>query len=140
MIPASELRLGNLVNYTYKNVVKQGRVTSITSRRIVIDHGAVVKANSENLQPIPITLESLNKYGFQVFSYLIIYRIIEDERFYLYCPSDPQEPGAGYYYANSILAISNESKPLKYISNTSKPLKYIHELQNAFFMLTNHEL
>jgi hypothetical protein len=130
MIQTNELRLGNLVNYTYKNVVKQGRVTSISMRRIVIDHGAVIKPDSENLQPVPITRECLDKYGFQVLSQYVIYKITGDEKFYLHCPNDFWKPGAEYHYATSVLVTSN----------VSKPLKYIHELQNAFFILTNHEL
>jgi hypothetical protein len=124
MLSATELRIGNLVNYD----TSEGDVLTAT-----IDWEDL-KWLSEDEQgfnlvhnPIPLTEEWLLKFGFKIYKdpetvfYEIRFDKIANYKFYI-----SRKIGFGiFYYENDFLITQIDS---------------VHQLQNLFYSLTNEEL
>lgn len=120
MIPANELRIGNLVNtkdFTFCPVLTIAK----SSIRIAIDSVLEdIFCHNEELQPIPITPEILKNCGFNPFfhnfekSIKINYSVV-DNRAYV-----------GNSTSTSGTSVIN--------------IKYLHQLQNLIHALTGEEL
>lgn len=114
MIPANELRIGNLVEntqITYKGMSKVN--TQITLRNIFM---------FESFNPIPITEEWLLKFGFKK-GVMVMYIIMDDNE------------QIQYSLDNNIFSFSFKASYFKKID-----VKYIHQLQNLYFALKGEEL
>lgn len=115
MIQANELRRGN----HFQGVV----VESITRTGInfTCQYEGYIEKPFEELSPIPLTPELLEKCGFE-FSEAFFKTYINEPLFL-------QEEADAFYMIYSNMRI-----------NPKKPLKYLHELQNLYFALTGEEL
>lgn len=135
---ASELRIGNLVNYQVGTSVFQNKVTAITEKKIVISSIAVKYAC---LQPIPLTKEWLLKFG--------LFKLI-DNRDKWYCEDKGVFSFHGKIHSSDYFISTNDFKIFHLCIATIDDgmesweylteLKYVHQLQNLVHALTNKEL
>jgi hypothetical protein len=126
---ASELRIGNYINYFSESADKWydfHQVTANTIECIDYNDGAV-----DHGDPIPLTEHLLMKFGFEI-DYIItsmsgatLRRIVGDK------------------IANFRLTYSGSDWWLSHIYGHCfgfSPIKYVHQLQNLYFALTGEEL
>lgn len=121
MIQATELRIGNWV-----------KVGDIESTVCLIDHnkfiqlqGNAVVNRPEQIEPIPLTPEILEKFGFEESyksSYTHSFDFKQNTCF-----------GAGWNLVNNHFHI-------RYKGEQFTNIKYLHQLQNLYFALTSEEL
>jgi hypothetical protein len=125
MIKANDLRLGNWVNRKYWNpepnnerfsydAVRVGIIKPMTANLILKGKSIIAKYPIEDLQPITLTPELLEKSGFEKendYWNLEGFKIWHD--------------GKGFYHINSELLVH---------------IDYLHQLQNLFYSLTGTEL
>ena len=113
-----ELRINNILNFQIRKTVKQGIITGLSKKRIVFDDSFSLNIKSENIQPIPLTSEWLEKLGFKAIK--SIYFLNKDFNLL--------ETGDGVF----------ESLDVRH--GVAVKLYYIHELQNLYYCLTKKEL
>lgn len=130
MIQPNELRIGNWVEWEFKNKSRKIEVESVWAGGINVQGGYGGSIEPEydyrTLYPIPLTPEILEKCGFKNREMNI--DIWEKGINVLRYPLEPNE----YYFCipdKSTLSIINESK-----------FSFLHQLQNLYFALTNEEL
>tara|TARA_R110001592_G_scaffold268269_3_gene534543 strand:- start:49840 stop:50208 length:369 start_codon:yes stop_codon:yes gene_type:complete len=113
-----ELRLGNLVNYkqTTHRIKSVGRIIST----IVRLNGDVYDSGASQIDPIPLTEEWINNFGFDSSWKKGDFQI---------CTTSEHEYGTLYYKSKD-----NGAAFLPVV------LKYVHQLQNLYFALTGEEL
>jgi hypothetical protein len=129
MIPASELRIGNLVNYEQTN----HRITAIDngicrSRWIKqYDKEEYYEHGFADIKPIIVTSEILEKFGFQW----------EDIQ------THANKTTRGLWKDVIMMLPSNSGHwyacPFGYPMNINRTL-YVHQLQNLFYAITGEEL
>ena len=121
MIQANELRIGNWVKL-FNDELNKIYVISKTAIQVEggIIGGEVFKL--EHINPVPITLEILEKFGFYKTN-----RIDSGEL----CPC--------YAIFSFALMIRHNSFFVDWIGGNTE-IKYLHQLQNLYFALTNTEL
>ncbi|PHJ53858.1 hypothetical protein VF04_35015 [Nostoc linckia z7] len=125
MIQTHELSLGALVFYQklYWEVVSLNKYGILVVER----NGVEVQLTNNDIDPIPITPEILEKAGF-VRTYESKYRI----RF------DADE--LGHPEIGVELNITNGSITFRYNSETNAQCKFLHQLQNIYWCLAGKEL
>jgi len=130
---ATELRIGNILNYQIGSSIEQGIVTAISHKIIVIDYKTNYKTdtnpdyeNNYRLIPIPLTEEWLLKFGFEIrrdhWYWLGNYFAIVNEPAY----KEQEE-----YWVWQVYDEGGVDMP---------HFKYVHQLQNLYFALTGEEL
>ncbi len=110
---ANELRIGNLV-------LNQGELVELTKQKFKM---AVISFNCQEIEPIPLTYEWLNKFG-------------SDGHYGHYISLNDEKGGAiDFSDINDLYLVNewHENFPLTKI-------KYVHSLQNLYFALTGKEL
>jgi len=114
---ASELRLGNYLNYNILDSVKQGQVTNITKNRLFIDG---ISSKYLCAEPIPLTEEWLIKLG--------AIKIKEGvfEIGYLKFRIHSHQYGIDFHFGTS--------------GNHYIKSHFVHSFQNLYFALTQKEL
>lgn len=148
MIEAKDLRIGNLVNTTVSigyNPAGIVKVTSISAYGINVwcDHGAGGWGKFEDLEPIPLSAEWLVRMGF-----------VKDEE-------QPLMPISEMYSLKlnirgngdtliSACAVTDKYPNKREFSNyanvtisdfwASNNMYFVHQIQNAVYALTGHEL
>ncbi|MCE5225881.1 MAG: hypothetical protein LLG05_08460 [Porphyromonadaceae bacterium] len=132
---ANELRIGNVVGIgdlhigtttMYLGAARIFDVKLIKSNQInihQIDNKGFGTVLPEELQPIPLTPELLEKCGFKSNHPTYYYIPIEDNCLHV-------------YYSNNGLYGYN----VKYMHAYLGEIKYLHQLQNLYFALTGEEL
>ena len=138
-LKCTDLRIGNWIKYEDKLV----QVVQLSSLMILCqrdENQFLVNCEPKVFQPIELTEEVLTKIGFEKeermsnILYYLEYKINEDEYVYV-----------RYVIYNSkalpLLRITSPSANI-YESHelTKRGVKYLHQLQNAYFLLTNEEL
>ena len=115
---ASELRIGNYVNYKDKII---GQATGILSGGIWLDKGNEIEGCLclTQFKPIPLTEEWLLKFGFEWNNFALRFnkyciRKLKDNEFEIYMSNE------GYQFMIK--------------------LKYVHQLQNLYFAIIGKEL
>jgi hypothetical protein len=119
---ATELRIGNLVNYLIIDEMDERKKWFEVSE-IDYDDLRIIQNKHEvnqDYQPIELTEEWLLKFGF----------ILNSNRYYL--------GDIVYEFINYTISLTADDP---YCSHEVKnKIKYVHELQNLYFALTNQEL
>jgi hypothetical protein len=127
-IKASDLRIGNWVHKIHSSVNRSLYIEESDFPMETIDCGFVKVleiAEYEDLQPIPLTPEILEKCGFQKDSIDFILPLKHGSL---------QSPLSGEYVVFGL-----EVNDLFYDAHESD-IKYLHQLQNLYFALTCEEL
>lgn len=142
MIPANELRLGNLVYDQNDKMPPSPMIIEGVLRRVIhlkdIDHPMIWETNPDQLMPISITGDWVKRLGFEL---------------------DPDEDRFdGYVYDKYSLGIcdvyfddKDDDCPRIYFDGNLKSgehdnvdcemrIKYVHQLQNLFFYIAGCEL
>lgn len=124
---ANELRLGNLISNMYEKTarVREIREHSLWAGGFVI----ITDRNSsaiDTLQPIPLTAEWLENFGFRTSGPKLLFLPIPNHKIEIHYEMQP--------YGN-IVTLQSDFGML--IPND---IQYIHQLQNLFFALTGEEL
>lgn len=128
MIPVNELRLGNFVNLSSGYIAGNQKVYSIGKDGINrwSDMGASGECKPEDIDPIPITPEILEKCGFK-----------KTSEFH------PEGPIYSFGEHNRV-DVCYLYKFVDYKQNTGRVrifnMGYLHQLQNLYFVLTGKEL
>lgn len=137
MIDPKELRIGNLVNYKYIRSAPDELVYGEASILAIHENGFQFKkitgapsliTDLGNFNPIPITPEWLERFGFE--------KIISPkghENWVLY----------SLHHLAFVLSEITHFIGFTYYSygtDHSLELKFVHQLQNLYFALTGHEL
>jgi len=121
MIKPGELRLNNsVISKCHQGLITEVRDLSPTSLKLWANPFANYKY--EDIDPIPLTPEILQKCGFPETKGLWYEHEISS--FFL--------DGSGNFFAGEVL---NVDSPV-----IAKNIKYLHQLQNLYFMLTGSEL
>ena len=117
MINAKELRLGNYVSHLgVKKVYAVQRL--VNDSYCIIDHDKDCAPNCDNIEPIPLTEDWLEKFGFE-----------QNEVW-----------GSGWHLPNMEVQIGSEFRCFYMDSVDDVSVKYVHQLQNLYFALTGEEL
>lgn len=125
MINVTELRVGNIVLYTQDNDELPVLKIDGDSKTICLDLllGLNMDVNEQDIQPIPLTPEWLERCGFEKVTKGIGLSVLD-----------------GYVKISSLFT----GMPLTLdIDGNRMPLhgiKYLHQLQNLYFALTDEEL
>lgn len=132
MIPVQELRVGNIVKIDdeYLGPI-EGKVTSLNEKAEVelllsANKGNIIhfRCGAEDIFPIPITEELLLKCGFEKEPFSSkIYKI------------DTEDSSVVYYFEGNMLDIRTKDN-----NRISVMCKFVHQLQNAYYLLTDDEL
>ena len=138
MIQATELRVGNLLK-DYKHKLQYVEVHTINrydhTQCKVTEHdsGYVYECSLEDLRPIKLTPEILEKVGFNHhYEKGDGYHVTESEWWAI-------KAGKGLWGKNEILIVRFE-EGLTYSSHATRAeCKYVHQLQNLFYFLTSGE-
>ena len=150
---ALDLRIGNILNWQIGKSILQGKVTSISTATIVIDHKSNFKTTSEHdtyrLIPVPLTEEWLLKFGFKYQDRDVSHGNGKIERFWskhwftggdnwwLEINLNPiTKKSNGFFWLNWNIGGGNNFVHLPH----SCELKYVHQLQNLYYALTGEEL
>lgn len=116
---ARELRIGNWVLEKQNKLLGEIFNITRTTCRIFVDNELEdLKPSLEDIEPIPLTEEWLEMFGFKM-DWHISHK---DEYFCMF------QEGDKYYYT------ADEHHW------TSEPFKHVHQLQNLFYALTGKEL
>jgi hypothetical protein len=111
---AKELRVGNLIGFNI-NHNEIGVVSEILKNQIGINHRLDMKYHIENLKPIELTYQWLDKFGFEF-----------------------KDAGDfGHYYSLEDFDLNQDYQPIDF---DCIEIKYVHQLQNVYFALTGKEL
>ena len=111
---ATELRIGNLVQYHWNNKMKNVSVYPDLIKALQFENSLY--------EPIPLTEEWLLKFGFEFY---------EGEKTFF---NDS-------YERNRVRLNYREDKKIFYWEDRNNmELKYVHQLQNLYFALTGEEL
>lgn len=116
MIKNNELRIGNLVNYTIAKSTFQGKITAITTNRLVVDK---VTSKFMNVEGVLLDDEWLKKIGF--IKNCSVYELKTD-------------------FNEMEFFNTGELRFINWTCKISINIKYVHELQNLYFGLTREEL
>ena len=127
---ATELRIGNYINYGGVSNIILGIISPSPQKIIELSDKYLVEINTpdsfyvsvEDISPIPLSKEILEKYGFEYFNLDIG------------C-TDP----ADAYWVHKKLPSSINNLTWR-VQNVPKKLNYLHELQNLFFLYTGEEM
>lgn len=126
-LKCTDLRIGNYVNIE-GDVVK---VKEIYEKSIHYANDEYESYATEDfIQPIELTEEVLTKIGFEkntIYGSVIEYFPIDDNLARIYCTKEKQN------FKIQIVRKNITETIVKYI-------KYLHQLQNAYYCLTNEEL
>jgi len=136
----TQLRIGNLINYHYKNYDEDGNIESEGDEISPIDAGDFENIN-ENYLPIPLTEEWHNKFGvqkngFNNFEYelpltrIAIKTLVVFTQDYVVIRS--YDGGEKPSMDDNLVTIWNKDK--------MKRDMFVHEWQNIFHALTGEEL
>lgn len=121
MINANELRIGNWVKCGgFKRLYGEFRVAEIYPDQITIEQKPNDGYTVEEVDPITLTPEILEKCGFEKEG--DTYKILNDNIDYCFRISFT---GSGYFSSNVA---------------ANQPMKYLHTLQNLYYCLTGEEL
>ena len=135
MINARELRLKNLVFESNNVVCIEGIKTDNDIDLSVFpedDHSRWWTQEPNNIDPIPLTPEWLQKLGFEK-------RVLNGIRIGSYDTIDWDVE----YYIDNILLLKQLSQQYDRFQSANKPyrfIQYVHQLQNLYFALTGTEL
>jgi hypothetical protein len=131
---ANELRIGNYINYGGALNIIIGIVSPSPQKRIELSDKYLVEINPpdsfyvsvEDISPIPLSKEILEKYGFEYWNMDI----------------DCTDPADSYWVhkSNKFPSINNLTWRVQNVPKKLKKLNYLHELQNLFFSYTGEEL
>lgn len=121
MIPTFDLRIGNWI--TVAEVICQ--VTGVSETKVHF-RGNKTAFKPEELHPIPITHEILERAGFK-----------KKERTDLY-DKIPIEGFTYHFYANKIMVFHGGDNMLSHWLNTR--IAFLHQLQNFYYCLTGREI
>lgn len=121
MILTVDLRIGNLV--TVSEVVY--RITGISETKVSCK-GRKGSFTFEEIQPIPITAEILEKAGFKQ---------VKKTSWY---DKEPNEGFSYRLYANRVMIFHPGQNTLSHWLNTH--IAYFHQLQNLYYYLTGREI
>ncbi len=121
MILTEDLRIGNWI--TVSNVVY--RVSVISETKVYFE-GHKNSVKKEELQPIPITQEILEKAGFERRGKTSLYDKI------------PLEGFTYHIYWNKIMVFHAPDNTLCHWLNTR--IAFVHQLQNFYYCLTGREI
>lgn len=119
-VKASELRIGNLVNFSVGSSYYQGTVQTIGSKiATILCLGKTYAVKYVNITPIVLTEELLVKLGFE-------------------------KNETGFYYKGRFTYHNEYGWKIleQWVKNWVgvSELKYVHQLQNLYFALTGEEL
>lgn len=137
MINANDLRIDNLVYYSYDGSNYMGKITSLNKSNATLDNKYSIKLETKSrnkISPIPLTEEILLKCG-------AIYDDSNDTYWFnisplFYIELIPQ-------YDNIYAVIVGSIDPTLTIEDRSRLIadaSSLHELQNLYFVLTKTEL
>lgn len=124
MIDPRELRIGNLLEYEYQTVTVD--VISDSGFAVSGDELYPVEENIEDVKPIPITPEWLERMGFK-------HTVAKGY--------GGQDMWAGMgFITNGLVNFRGTPKHLHLEGYFNTQVKYVHQLQNLYFALTGKEL
>lgn len=121
MIPTYDLRIGNWI--TVSDVIY--RVTKVSATKVHFE-GHKAGFSQEDLHPIPLTQEILEKAGFKKRVKTDLYDKIPDEGF------------TYHLYSYKIMLFHSPDNTLCHWLNTR--IVYLHQLQNFYYCLTGREI
>jgi hypothetical protein len=121
MIPTFDLRIGNWI--TANGTICQ--VTSVIENKVCFN-GQKLEVDQEELHPIPITQELLERAGFK-----------KRERTDLF-DKVPLEGFSYHLYSHKVMIYHGPENTLCHWLNTR--LVFVHQLQNFFYFLTGREI
>lgn len=128
-LKCTDLRIGNWIKYEDKLV----QVVQLSSLMILCqrdENQFLVNCEPKVFQPIELTEEVLAKIGFKkniIYGNVIEYFPIDDNLTRIFCIKEKQN-----------FKIQNVRKNIT--ETIEKHIKYLHQLQNAYYLLTNEEL
>lgn len=135
---AKDLRIGNWVQYdgTFYQIESLTKVDAVVRREGTFDFG---NRSIEKAQPIELTEELLVKIGFELVNTkrLAGYEMVKElennvYEFFVFKIFDNND---------TLLNIRKQKGGgFEYGEFTKRGIKYLHELQNAYYCLTNEEL
>ncbi len=140
-IKAEELRIGNVISFINRDgILKTERITELLTDCVNVTNWDGKTLEYEDLKPIDISPELLEKYGFVA--------LVKDS--YIH-PSLPHLTLAVYQYFdkddNEYVQDESEGHLLCiddlegiFVPITAEGIKYLHQLQNLFYSLTSTEL
>jgi hypothetical protein len=120
---ARELRIGNFISDMHAS---DGGYWKVWELKKETCHYGLFTYKYENLKPIPLTIEWLEKFGFKL--------------------RNKEHYGTSYYMFLKEWSIRHKIKrgkdlfSLNMYSNYVKYIEYVHQLQNLYFALTGKEL
>lgn len=125
MINLNELRIGNIVLYKQDNDELPVLKIDGDSKTVCLDLllGLNIELNEQDIDPIPITTEWLETFGFK---YSKTFKCYSKGFEILFCME-----GDEYW-----LCEQDAGK----LQKIGKSFKYVHQLQNLYFALTGEEL
>ena len=110
---AKELRIGNLIQYNGKEIAISP--VGLSEYYYLSDTHAESKTDKRNYEPIPLTAERLERFGFEIFPW-------------------------GYVLNGILLSTNHKDEFWVELGNGKRiSFEYVHTLQN-FFALTGEEL
>jgi hypothetical protein len=113
---ASELRIGNYIDYTTER--------EIVTMQTTYEYIRLIHNGNKNFKPIKLTEDWLLKFGFKYSLRLDDFMFKDKNDIF---EMQPYKKG----FLNSVLWCDNE---------ILQELKYVHQLQNLYFALTGEEL
>lgn len=135
MIPANELRIGNWVQMTQREVYAEVTGTPVTwLKQITANDISFPWGDTDSINPIPLTPELLEKAGFvqsEDFDWEWTKPVSVNGKLVILLPKNWQSD------PNYVLSASWQSKDEKALLWTR--LKYLHQLQNYVFAVTEGE-
>jgi hypothetical protein len=128
MIPASELRIGNYIQFKELFLKIKGCESDDTSYKalVVIPKSGPLLVPIERIEPIQLTPELLKKAGFK--KHISSDRVME------------------HYFKGDIIFLSRVKGTDEFYIEHYRPssekveVKSVHQLQNLYFALTSHEI
>lgn len=121
MIPTFDLRIGNWIRVS--DVIY--RITAVSETKVKFT-GHKSSFNQEDLHPVPITLEILEKAGFKQRGKSNLYDKIPDEGF------------TYHIYWHKVMIFHAPDNSLCHWLNTR--IVFLHQLQNFYYHLTGKEI
>ena len=132
MIKLNEIKTGDIVNARFEDVVNTGEVQQVdhTERKVLVSHGdQEFWYDTDNLSPVPFTLESLDRLGFTA-------------------TDDPLIKGNGTAYVKGPFIIQfprpGDHKAIHLIyRDEHRDVNgdiFLHQLQNHYHSMTNFHL
>lgn len=131
-LKCTDLRIGNLIDY-FGDIIKVDVIDCFDGKEKVCGEtkdGRPVYDKLTYFEPIELTEEVLEKIGFKkniIYGSVIEYFPIDDNLASIFCTKEKQ---------NIRIQVVRENTS----ETITKYIKYLHELQNAYYLLTNEEL